>query len=120
MGLAAYAVAWGLARAAPNLSQRVWIGPVIAAGILGVCLGGTFAREYHDLSRVKGLVGVGELATFAREHTPVDAVFAFEESAHPRGAAFPPDQHFRLHGRRSVWLAHADHVPGIFFPALAR
>ncbi|MFH1532813.1 MAG: hypothetical protein ABIK09_18985 [Pseudomonadota bacterium] len=119
MGGAAAAVAWILGQVARRWPGRAWLGPTVAAGVASLCFVGTFAREYHELSRVEGLVGITELATFAREHTAVDAVFAFEESVRPDGAPFPPDQHFRLHGRRSVWLAHGDHVPGIFFPSLA-
>ena len=119
MAVVAGVAAWLLGRGAALVGRRAGFGSaaVIVVGVL--CLGGTLAREFHDLDRVGELVGVAELAAFAREHTPEDAVFAFEESADRTGMSFPPDQHFRLHGRRSVWLAHADHVPGIFFPALA-
>ncbi len=119
MAMVAGAAAWLLRRGAARIPRRAGFGSaaVIVVGVL--CLGWTLAREFHDLDRVAGLVGVAELSAFAREHTAGDAVFAFEESASGSAPAFPPDQHFRLHGRRSVWLAHADHVPGIFFPALA-
>ena len=119
MAMVAGAAAWLLRRGAARIGGRAGFGSaaVIVVGVL--CLGWTLAREFHDLDRVAGLVGVAELSAFGREHTAEDAVFAFEESAGGSAPSFPPDQHFRLHGRRSVWLAHADHVPGIFFPALA-